>query len=86
MTAQLTRHDCEGFQKCISNALHETDDMLWNGSDEDGNVKTKTLTGKDRENLTCFVVYYVYEINSKTFSLDQVFQFWGSPSSLGPIS
>ena len=39
MAAHLTRCDCEGF--CISNGMDETDDeMLWNGSEEDGNVKS----------------------------------------------
>jgi hypothetical protein len=61
MAAHFTRSDCEGFKKCcISNAMDETDGMLWNGSQEDGNVrsvgemkaltvkmKTVTLTGKD---------------------------------------
>jgi len=28
------------FKKChISNAVVDTDDMLWNGSEEDGNVR-----------------------------------------------
>jgi hypothetical protein len=32
----------KGFKKCcISNAIDETDDdMLWNGSEEDGNVRS----------------------------------------------
>ena len=32
----------KGFKKCcMSNALDETDgDMLWNGSEEDGNVRS----------------------------------------------
>jgi len=31
----------KGFQKCCtSNAVDETDDMLWNGSEEDGNVRS----------------------------------------------
>jgi hypothetical protein len=31
----------KGFKKCcISNAVDGTDDMLWNGSEEDGNVRT----------------------------------------------
>jgi len=54
------------------------DDMLWNGSDEDGNVRKMkaqtvkmervTLVGEGRENVTCFV-YCVYEMNSKIFLL-----------------
>ena len=33
----------KGFQKCCtSNAVDETDDdMLWNGSEEDGNVRSE---------------------------------------------
>jgi hypothetical protein len=31
----------KGFRKyCISNAVDENDDMLWNGSEEDGNVRS----------------------------------------------
>jgi len=31
----------KGFKKCcISNPMDGTDDMLWNGSEEDGNVKS----------------------------------------------
>ena len=30
-----------GFKKrCISNVVDGTDDMLWNGNEEDGNVRT----------------------------------------------
>jgi len=47
----------KGFKKCcISIAVDGTDDMLWNGSEEDGNVRkmkvmtvkmeTRTLNGK----------------------------------------
>jgi hypothetical protein len=41
--AHLTKSDCEGFEKCcISSALVETDDiMLWNGSEEDGDVRSQ---------------------------------------------
>ena len=35
-------------------------------------MKMKTLTGKGRQNLTC-LVYYVYEINSRIFSLIRFF-------------
>ena len=32
----------KGFKKCcISNAVDETDDMLWNGSEEDGDVSSE---------------------------------------------
>ena len=43
VAVHLTRSDCEGFKKCcISNAMDETDDdMLWNGSEEDGNVRSE---------------------------------------------
>jgi len=39
----LTRSDCEGvfFKKCcISNEVDGTDDTLWDGCEEGGNVKT----------------------------------------------
>ena len=41
MAVHLTRCDCEGLRKCcISNAVDETDDdMIWNGSEEDRNVR-----------------------------------------------
>ena len=60
----------KGFKKChISNAMDENDDILWNGSEEGGNVKSEreemkaltvkmesvTLIGKGRQNLACFV-------------------------------
>jgi hypothetical protein len=53
----------KGFKKCcISSAVDGTDvDMLWNGSEEDGNVKSvcvwrmQELNGKDKQNLVCFV-------------------------------
>ena len=82
MTAHLTRSVCKGKKCCISSAVDKTDDdMLWNGSEEDGNVRseyeedkhtnskmeTVTPIGKGRQNLTCFV-YYVYKIHSKIFS------------------
>jgi hypothetical protein len=42
MAVYLTRSDREGFKKCcISNAVDGTDDMLWNGSEEDGNVRSE---------------------------------------------
>jgi hypothetical protein len=50
----------KGFKKCcISSAVNRTDDdMLWNGSEEDGNVRSvrqmKELIGK-RQNVMCFV-------------------------------
>jgi hypothetical protein len=61
----------KGFKKCyIFNAVGETDDdMLWNDSDEDGNVWSeceedegtdcedcdRAQTGKGKYNLRCFV-------------------------------
>ena len=42
----------KGFQKCcISNTVHKIDDMLWNGSDDDGVVRTecKEDEGTDHE-------------------------------------
>jgi hypothetical protein len=71
-------------RRCISNAVDGTDDdMLWNGSEEDGRVRSEcekwrlTLIGKGRENVTCFV-YSVYEMNSKVLFLSRhcIF-FWG---------
>ena len=33
----------KGFKMCcISNALDETDDVLWNGSEEDGNARSES--------------------------------------------
>jgi hypothetical protein len=60
MAAHLTRIDCDRFKCFIS-------ELLWNDSEEDGNVRSKckkalpvkmetvTLIGKGRKNLTCFV-------------------------------
>ena len=43
MAAHLTQSGCEEFKKCcISRAVDETDnDMLWNDSKEDGNVRSE---------------------------------------------
>jgi hypothetical protein len=39
MAVDLARIIKKGFKKCcISTALDATDDMLWNGSEEDGKV------------------------------------------------
>ena len=60
--AHLIRSDCKGcLEVCVSNEVDGTDDMLWNGSERDGNVRserevkalpvqmeTVTLTGKGR--------------------------------------
>jgi len=42
----------QGFRKCcISNAMDETDDdMLWNGSAEDGDVRRECEEDKGTEN------------------------------------
>ena len=42
MATNLSGSDCEGFQKCcLSSALDGTDDgILWNGSEEVGNVRS----------------------------------------------
>jgi hypothetical protein len=43
MAAHLTRMTVKGFKKCcISSAVNDTDeDRLWNGSEEDENVRSK---------------------------------------------
>jgi len=43
MAVLLTRNVVKGFKKCcLLNAVDGTDDdMLWNGSEEDGNVKSE---------------------------------------------
>jgi hypothetical protein len=59
----------KGFKMCcMSSAVDKTDgDMLWNGSEEEGHVRSLceegtdcemelvTLIGTGRQNLTCFV-------------------------------
>ena len=42
MVVHIIRSDLKSFKKCcISNGMDETDDdMLWNGSEEGGNVKS----------------------------------------------
>jgi hypothetical protein len=70
MAMHLTICDCEGFKKCcISNAMDGTDDMLWNGSKDDVNVRSECkedegtdcedgdsdTIGKGRQILTCVV-------------------------------
>jgi len=41
--AQVTGSDVKGFKKCCTfNVKYETDgDMLWNGSEEQGNVRSE---------------------------------------------
>jgi hypothetical protein len=42
MAAHLTRSDCKGFlEVCVSNTVDGTDDMLWNGSEGDGNIRSE---------------------------------------------
>jgi hypothetical protein len=61
MAQHLTGSDVKGFKVCcMSNGMDGTDDgMLWNGSEEDGNVRSECkkdgngLIGKGRESLTC---------------------------------
>ena len=77
----------KGFKKCcLSNAVDETDDdMLWNSSEEVGdvsrNMETVTLIGTGRWNLTCFLyyVYRVFEVNNKIFFLSS-HDFFGRSS------
>jgi hypothetical protein len=41
----------QGFKKCcISNAMDETDDMLWNGSAEDRHVRGECQEDEGTEN------------------------------------
>ena len=38
----------KGFKKCcISNVMDRTDDKLWNGSEEDGNVRSQFEEDED---------------------------------------
>jgi hypothetical protein len=38
----------KGFKKCCKcSAMDGTDDMLWNGSEEDGNAKSEEDEGTD---------------------------------------
>jgi hypothetical protein len=48
MAKRKTRSDCKGFKKCcISSAVDGTDDdILWNGSEEDGNVMSECEEGE----------------------------------------
>jgi len=43
MAVHLTRSVVKGFKMCcLTNAVDEIDDdMLWNGSEEDGNVRVR---------------------------------------------
>jgi len=46
MAAYLTRSDCEG-----SNVVDGTNDMLWNDSEEDGDVSSESE--EDEESTVC---------------------------------
>jgi hypothetical protein len=52
MAAHLTRSNCKGVLRSavMSNAMDKTDNVLWNGSEGDGNVRSekeiKVLTVK----------------------------------------
>ena len=77
MAVHLTRSKRKSFKKCcIYTAMDGTDDMLWNGSEEDEDTDCEdeavSLTGKGAQNVTCFV-YQVYESNSKIFFLSSFF-------------
>jgi hypothetical protein len=74
----------KGFRKCcVSTAVDGTDDMLWNDSEEDGDVsvrqmealtvkmETVTLIGKGRQNVTCFV-YKCVKLIVKYFFLAHI--------------
>ena len=40
----------KGFKKwCISSAVEGTDDMLWNGSEEVGNVRSESVEDEDTD-------------------------------------
>jgi hypothetical protein len=40
----------KGFKKCcISNTMDETNDVLWNGSEEDGNVRSEREEDEGKE-------------------------------------
>jgi hypothetical protein len=46
MAVHVTRSDCEGLKQfCLSSAMDETD-MLWNVSEEDGNVSIDWAEGE----------------------------------------
>ena len=51
MAAHLTRVIVKGFKKrCISSALDKTNDgMLWNGSEEGGNVRSECEEDEDTD-------------------------------------
>jgi hypothetical protein len=78
----------QGFKKYSTfNAVDGTDCVLWNGSEQDGNVRSERekmyaptammeivrLSSTGRQKLMCCV----YEINNKIFFLSSCFIFWG---------
>jgi hypothetical protein len=66
MTANLTWSNCEEFWEVLYILCNDgTDDMLWNGSEEDGNVwhvrKMKAVTvNMETVTLTSRYMEYVY--------------------------
>jgi len=47
MAVHVTISDCEGLKQfCLSSAMDATDDMLWNVSEEDGNVNIECEEGE----------------------------------------
>ena len=47
MAVHVTRSDYEGLKPCcLSSAMDGTDDMLWNVSEEDGNVSIECEEGE----------------------------------------
>jgi hypothetical protein len=50
MAVLFTRNVVKGFKKCcLSNAVDGTDDMLWNGSEEDENVRSECEEDKSTD-------------------------------------
>jgi hypothetical protein len=51
MAVHFNRTDCEGFQEMLHiQCMDETENMLWNGSEEDGNIRIKC---EEYENADC---------------------------------
>ena len=82
MAVHLTRSEGEGFEEVrTSNAVDGTDDdLLWNDSDEDGDVRSEWEEWRRDEGTDCDVetmtligiskqnlTCFEYEINSKIF-------------------
>jgi hypothetical protein len=49
MATHLTRSDCEGFQVLYINAMDGTDDMLWNGSNKDRDIRSECEEDEDSD-------------------------------------